>query len=144
MLAREMQPKNMTNIFIDTSALVALYLKKDDFHPRAIAILKKHKEAGWFTSNFVLDEVYTFLRARCGKKVAIKLAEFLASNSQTVRLIRVTIEDEKEAFRLFCQYDFKNLSFTDCTSFALMKRLKLKTVFAFDRHFIRAGFRLLV
>ena len=133
----------MTSIFIDTSALIALYLKKDDFHFRAIALLKKYRESGWFTSNFVLDEVYTFVRLRCGKRPAIMFAEILESNSQKVRLERVTLEDEKEAFKLFAKHDFRGLSFTDCTSFAMMKRLKIKEVFAFDQHFVRAGFQVL-
>ncbi len=41
---------------------------------------------------------------------------------------------------LFKKYDDKDLSFTDCTSFALMKRLKVQTAFTFDGHFQQVGF----
>ncbi len=33
-------------------------------------------------------------------------------------------------------------SFTDCVSFVLMKRRRLRRVFTFDRHFAAAGFEM--
>ena len=35
-----------------------------------------------------------------------------------------------------------DLSFTDCVSFAVMKRLGIGRAAAFDRHFSRAGFKM--
>jgi predicted nucleic acid-binding protein len=51
-------------------------------------------------------------------------------------------ELEKEAFRIFEKYTDKRLSFTDCTSFALMKRLGISKAFAFDEDFLAVGFEL--
>jgi hypothetical protein len=42
---------------------------------------------------------------------------------------------EDAAFAIFKRYHDKGFSFTDCTSFAVMKALKLRKAFAFDRHF---------
>jgi predicted nucleic acid-binding protein len=33
------------------------------------------------------------------------------------------------------RYTDKDFSFTDCTSFSIMRSLKLKSAFAFDKHF---------
>lgn len=136
--------QNMTVIFIDASAFIALYLKVDKFHPQAVSFLKAlPKDTSFITSNFILDEVYTFLRTRKGKKIAVAFAEFLAQNAETVKINRVTLEDEKAAFGLFKELNFSELSFTDCVSFVQMKRLGLKEVFTFDRHFTKAGFEVL-
>ena len=131
----------MTSIFIDTSAFISLYLKGDEFHQQATTFLENlNKESIFFTSNYILDEVYTFLRSNKGKKTAVSFAEFLAQNTQTVVLKRINLEDEKKAFEFFRKLDLPHLSFTDCTSFALMKRLGVNEVFSFDEHFAKAGF----
>jgi len=35
----------------------------------------------------------------------------------------------------------QGVSFTDCLSFRLMKRHRIRSVFGFDHHFTAAGFR---
>jgi predicted nucleic acid-binding protein len=59
-------------------------------------------------------------------------------------IIHVTSERFVEAQTVFRRYNRdKTWSFTDCTSFAVMKELKIKTVFTFDDHFEQMGFRIL-
>ncbi len=41
---------------------------------------------------------------------------------------------------LFEKYADQRVSFTDCISFVLMRRHKIRQVFSFDRHFELAGF----
>ena len=48
-------------------------------------------------------------------------------------------KDESKAWEIFVQYEDKGFSFTDCTSFAIMERLKIDTAFVFDDHFIQYG-----
>ena len=55
-------------------------------------------------------------------------------NQEVSALLRITEEEEERAWRVFQQYADKGFSFTDCTSFALMERLDINTVFAFDDH----------
>ena len=54
-------------------------------------------------------------------------------------MIRITQEDEERAWDIFCRHEDKGFSFTDCTSFALMERLGIDAVFAFDDHFAQYG-----
>jgi uncharacterized protein len=46
----------------------------------------------------------------------------------------------REAWALFQRQQDKRYSLTDCVSFAVMKRMKLKTALSFDKHFTQAGF----
>jgi uncharacterized protein len=41
------------------------------------------------------------------------------------------------------KYADQRVSFTDCISFVMMKRERVKIAFTFDRHFSLAGFRCL-
>lgn len=90
------------------------------------------------TSNHIADEVITLVRNRLGYKVAVEIGQKLWDES-IANLIYVTPQDEKKAWEIFVQYRDKNFSFTGCTSFALMKRIGITEVFAFDEHFKQYG-----
>lgn len=129
------------NIFVDTSGFKALVDPKDEFNARAVKMWKElvSTKVGLVTSNYVLDESYTLIRAKCGVKVVKDFREVLARNVKDIKVMRVTLTDEMDAWKWF-EHDWSKLSFTDCVSFALMRRLKLIRFFGFDEHFVRAGF----
>jgi predicted nucleic acid-binding protein len=53
------------------------------------------------------------------------------------------MEKSDEAIcRYFSLVSDKDFSFTDCTSFVLMKKLRIEKAFAFDDHFVQTGFEL--
>jgi len=60
--------------------------------------------------------------------------------SPSVALINIGEDDFEASWQWFDRYHDKEFSFTDCASFAVMKRLKLKTALTFDKHFTQAGF----
>jgi predicted nucleic acid-binding protein len=52
--------------------------------------------------------------------------------------------DEKlfqEGWQFFQIHKDKDYSLTDCISFVVMKKLGIETAFAFDQHFVQAGFQ---
>ena len=55
-------------------------------------------------------------------------------------LLHLSESDFDTGWDWFERYADKKFSFTDCTSFAVMKRLKVKTALSFDKHFTQAGF----
>ena len=61
-------------VFIDTGAFCALSIVKDQFNQEAKLINKYlEKESGLFyTSNFILDETYTLIKARSSHLTSIK------------------------------------------------------------------------
>ncbi len=129
-------------IFIDTGFFKALVDGEDDFNRQAKKIWQKLEEekTDLVTSNYVIDETLTVIRIKCGLKKALKFRDLLAENSQILKIIRVTVADEAGAWQWFIK-NWRKLSFTDCVSFAVMKRLGLRRVVAFDEHFQRAGFK---
>lgn len=132
----------MSRVFLDTSYIKALLDTKDGFYQKALITwkqLEKH-EVQFVITNFILDESYTLIRKRCGLETAQVLKSLLIADWHSVKIARVTSQDEADAWDWF-QKDWSNLSFTDCTSFAVMKRLNLESVATFDAHFTRAGFK---
>ena len=75
---------------------------------------------------------------RLGHDPAVQFGRrFLVESVMPV--IRVTPEDERRAWDLFRQHQDKRFSFVDCTSFAVMKRIGMRTAFAFDDDFRQLG-----
>jgi len=57
-------------------------------------------------------------------------------------ILRPDHDDELEALKLFRKHGDQKVSFTDCVSFALMRRHDIPRTFGFDQHFVHAGFEL--
>ena len=129
-------------IFVDTSAWVALIDRNDRLHAAAQRHWHRSLEDGrsFLTSDYVLDESYTLLRRR-GRGLAMAMAVHqLVTESRLIEVLAVDAEIRFAAWDLFIRYDDQVLSFTDCTSFALMHRQGLQEAFTFDSDFPTAGF----
>lgn len=130
-------------IFVDSSMFYALVDENDKFHKQATQIWEsqKLKKTQLLTSNYILDEIFTLIRQRRGRKVVDEFRMSLLKIYE-IKIIRVTVADEAGAWDFFLN-DWADLSFTDCVSFAMMKRLEIKQAASFDDHFKRAGFELI-
>lgn len=131
----------MDKVFWDTSGIKALRDEKDEFHDKAIAIWTKlaSESVKMYVNNYVIDEAYTLMRLRCGMKTVRLFRDYLLDMVGVIVLERIKVSDETSAWKWF-EKDWSKLSFTDCVSFAMMKRLGIKRVFGFDKHFEKAGF----
>ncbi|MFA4911013.1 MAG: PIN domain-containing protein [Desulfobacteria bacterium] len=123
----------MKRLFIDTGAWYAVVDKKDPDHRVAKHFLRNNK-IPFLTTNFIFDETITLIRSRLGWRVARDFGERL-KQSGFVSIIAVKDEDEERAWEIFLKYRDKDFSYTDCTSFAVMERLKIDMAFSFDSHF---------
>lgn len=128
-------------IFVDTGAFLARHVSHDQFHAKARRAWKELAKAKspLFTSSFVLDETFTLLARRTSYPFAADRAE-AAYASRVLTILRPDPADELSALALFRKLSDQEVSFTDCVSFALMRRHKLSRAFTFDRHFAAAGF----
>ena len=128
----------MLRLFVDTSAWFALANRDDPEHKAVAALLAKTRHR-LVTSNFILDETATLCLYRLGHAVAEKVGRVLL-DSEHVDLLRVTPDDENAAWELFCKRRDQTYSFTDCTSFVIMRRLAITTVAALDEDFASERF----
>ena len=128
-------------LFVDTGAFIGRYVATDQHHAAAAALWREiaSKRTRLFTSNFVIDETATNLARIAGYEFAAGVARGLLTDARLV-VLRPGKPEELAAATLFTKYADQRVSFTDCTTFVLMRAAKLKRVFAFDRHFEAAGF----
>ena len=131
----------MERVFVDTSAWFAFLNAADPDH-EAVAEVLEVRAAHLVTTDYVFDELVTLVRYRIGHAEACRAGEFLRSRNITV-LVAVQPADIERAWRQFTKHADKKYSFTDCTSFATMRRLGIQHVIAIDPDFRRAGFTVL-
>ena len=119
--------------FVDTGAWAALFAPQDGLHERAVAWTQAAQDL-LVTTDYVADEVLTLLKSRCGVHLALDAGEALWSET-LASLVYLTTDDIAQAWRIFQRYTDKGWSFTDCTSYAVIRRLGIRQAFSFDRHF---------
>lgn len=128
----------MERAFVDTSAWIAFVDPRDADH-RRVKVALGSWGARLVTTNFILDETITLCRIESGHDVALRVARRLM-DGKSVQVVRATPEDEAAALDLFRDRPDKTYSFTDCTSFVIMRRLGIQTAISLDADFRREGF----
>ncbi len=124
-------------IFVDTGAWFAAVVPSDPNHTRAASWIAANTSP-FITTDYVVDETLTLLRARRERERAITIGEKFF-NSDLVTIHKLTLDDLRGAWEVFCRFDDKNWSFTDCASKFIIERLGIKEAFAFDHHFTQFG-----
>lgn len=125
--------------FVDTSGLLAILNADDRFHPEASSAW-----TGWVaqdvplvTSSYVLVETTAVVQKRLGFDA---LTVLYADVLPVMRVEWVDTGLHHAAAAILMAIRQRDLSLVDCTSFELMRRLGLRAVFTFDRHFAGQGF----
>ena len=124
--------------FVDTSFWFARAIARDRRHSDAVVLADRFHEAPVVTSNLVLGEAWTLLTTRAGHHRAIRWLDAVRSERVTVEQIEADVE--AEAWAWLRQHDERPYSFVDATSFALMRKLRIREALAFDGDFAAAGF----
>jgi predicted nucleic acid-binding protein len=132
-------------VFVDTAALVAIGNKHDDWHVPALSVSRQLTRAGWrfVTTEAILLEVgNTFSRAAF-KPVDRRLID-TARRSPRWHCVPADSLLFDQGLALFRDRSDKDWSLTDCISIVVAKDLGIRQVFTTDRHFIQAGFEILL
>lgn len=134
----------VNRLFVDTWAWLVL---ANDHDPAFGTVSRIRASAAgqsgaWVTTDYVLDETMTRLFAVTPFAPARRFSEgiFEASRQGLLDIEHVTPERFHRAFRLRLRYhDKPRISFTDLTSFVVMRELGLQHVLTGDAHFEQVG-----
>lgn len=130
-------------LFVDTGAWYALADRSDQYHERASELFPRLLRAyrRLVTTNLVIAEAYILIRRMLGHGAAVT---FLEKISTSPRLSKVYSDRllEEAAETILRDYSDQDFSYTDAVSFAVMRQQRMSKAFAFDRHFVTAGFTL--
>jgi predicted nucleic acid-binding protein len=133
----------MKAVFVDTAGWMSLADAADPAHLGAMAFRDRWLQRGGVlvSTDFVLDETLTLLRVRLGLDAAERWWDQVEGSARLSWEWIDTVRAEK-ARRWFFRWRDKSFSFTDCTSFVVMKERRLRTALTTDRHFTQAGFEI--
>lgn len=134
----------MKALFVDTAGWMALADGNDPRHQAA-----REARDTWLgtsglliSSDYVLDETLTLIRMRLGLHAASAWWDQVEA-SHRLRWEWMNANRAEQARRWFFQWQDKRFSFTDCSSFVIMRELGLKHALTTDVHFLQAGFEML-
>jgi predicted nucleic acid-binding protein len=124
------------SVFIDTGIFVAVRNAADKDHRRGKELMRRKGEFGAaYTSDYVIDEAITTALTRTKRlELAIDIGEFILSSPRIIKL-RVSEDAFNAAWELFKSLKERFLSFTDCTSLALMEKNGIERIASFDSGF---------
>lgn len=129
-------------VFVDSSGLYLLADRRDPNRPAAQKLLAEliKKGAVLVLTDYIIDEACTLAKARAGGPAAVRLLE-LVDRSEGFRLLWIGEERFARAKEFFQKHADHGYSFTDCTSFVLMREIGISDALTTDHHFREAGFR---
>lgn len=130
-------------LFVDADVFVSLSNKEDRNFKKALKLSKLVKD--WktevLTSSFAIGEAITVI----SQKVSLDKAVAFGINAYKGELIILDASrlQQLQALKRFSQQRSKNVRFTDFVNMVLMDELKVETIFSFDRHYKKEGYKLL-
>lgn len=130
-------------VFVDSGAWIALALSRDPLHAQAREQWDLLHGAGarLHTSIPVVIETFTFLDRNANRDVALTWKEAVYRR-ETATILPCELRDLEQSWEYFRRSDLRRLSAVDATSFAIMKRARIRLAYTFDHHFAMVGFRL--
>ena len=129
------------NIFIDTSAFLAVLDESDRYHKAAQPFWTKiiNENNVLICHNYILVETSAVLLRRIGIK-AVRVFE--QDIVPILHIIWLTKEVHSAAVSTHLMANRRSLSLVDCVSFEVMHRTGVRKTFAFDRHFKEYGYEI--
>ena len=135
---------DIERVFVDTWGWLVLANDRDPAYDEVSGIRAKAagRSGAWVTTDYVLDETMTRLFAAAPFAQACRFIEgiFEASRDGLLDIEHVSPDRFSRAWRLRLRYrDKPRISFTDLSSFVVMRELGLRQAITGDAHFEQVG-----
>ncbi len=131
-------------LFIDTWGWLTLHDKGERYHQQATQTYQQAivQSGQIYTTDYVLDETYTFFFRRLPAPRAEQSMKKLtaAFSTSNFHLVRINEERFTQTEKLRSRFlDKPLISFTDLTSMVVMQELSITTILTEDAHFTHVG-----
>lgn len=131
--------------FADATFLVALFNRADAHHKEAVETMARVAKEGGSSpplvfTDYVFDEVITTVLYKTRRPDRAEAAGRMLREAKAARMVSVASSTFERAWDLFADRHDKMWSFTDCTSFTVMKEVGIRIALTFDSDFEEAGF----
>lgn len=133
-------------VFVDTAGWIALIHKRDMLHPFAVKVYNNIARVKQITTDAVVLETCNAFSHKETRHLALLFIEKV-EECRAIGVVDVVHISEKLFYKgvdFFRAYADKSWSLTDCISMIVMNEKKIKQVFTSDRHFVQAGFEILL
>ncbi|MCD9188380.1 MAG: hypothetical protein LUM44_18325 [Pyrinomonadaceae bacterium] len=124
-------------IFVDSGGWFASVVTDDEDHETAKIRFEENIEP-LITTNYIVDETLTLLRARGENRKAVEIGN-LFFQGLLAEVYHLTEEDIFETWNIFKQFSDEDWSFTDCSSKYIREKFGLTHTFSLDKHFRQFG-----
>ena len=124
-------------IFVDSGGWFASVVTDDDDYETARIWLEENKEP-LFTTNYIVDETLTLLRARGENQKALEIGNLFFRGLLT-DIYHLSEKDILQTWEIFKTFSDKHWSFTDCSSKFICEKFGITHAFSFDKHFRQFG-----
>lgn len=130
-------------VFIDTSAFIALFVSSEHYHKQIKDKYSfyRRQRALFYTSYYILDELYTRLVYDFGRDATKKVIDLLskAFEKEEIKILDIDEVTFKESLIALLKFSEHSISLTDATTYVLYKNLGLDEVFTLDSDFKKIG-----
>lgn len=126
----------MDNVILDTSFLVSYYNTRDENHGKAKELMSTISKGDFkvVISDYIFGECCTvFLIRLKDYKKTLTICDLIKS----LEMIKIDDSTFERAFDIFKEQKETKMSFTDCSTLALMELNGIKNIATFDEDFAR-------
>jgi predicted nucleic acid-binding protein len=130
-------------ILVDSSIWDAAKRRRDKSHAVAREVLQEIMEGKYgrvVITDYIIDEVVTWLNAHTTHKIAVQTADFFFT-SKEIEIEKIDWAVLREARELFRKYDY--LSFTDATTAVIAALKGIKYIATLNQDFRKLGFNVI-